>query len=152
MKGQKVGNLYKLIGDTVVGGVAISTPAESSTDDTRLWHMRLGHMGERGMLELHKRDLLNGVKACKMDFCKYCVYGKQHRVSFKTGVHTSKEVLDYVHSDVWGPVTVSSHSGAHYFVSFIDDYSRKVWVYFLKHKSDVFAMFKSWKAQVETHW
>jgi len=150
MKGQKVGNLYKLIGDTVVGGVAISTPAESSTDDTRLWHMRLGHMGERGMLELHKRDLLKGVKACKMDFCKYCVYGKQHRVSFKTGVHTSKEVLDYVHSDVWGPVTISSHSGAHYFVSFIDDYSRKVWVYFLKHKSDVFSTFKTWKAQVET--
>ena len=101
------------------------------------------------MLELHKRNLLKGVKTCKLDFYKYCVYGKQHRVSFKTGSHTSKGVLDCIHSDVWGPVSVSSHSSAQYFVSFIDDYSRKVWIYFMKHKSDVFGIFKKWKAQVK---
>ena len=101
------------------------------------------------MLELHKRNLLKGVKACKLDFCKYCVYGKQHRVNFKTDSHTSKGVLDYIHSDVWGPVSVSSHSSAQYFVSFIDDYSRKVWIYFMKHRFDVFGIFKKWKAQVE---
>uniref|UniRef100_A0A2N9J6E7 Uncharacterized protein n=1 Tax=Fagus sylvatica TaxID=28930 RepID=A0A2N9J6E7_FAGSY len=106
------------------GEVAVITPTKSSTDDTKFWHMRLGHINERGMLELHKRNLLKGMKTCKLDFCKYC--GKQPRVSFKTGSHTSKGVLDYVHSHVWGPVSVSSHSGAHYFISFIDDYSRKV--------------------------
>ena len=106
--------------------------------------MRLGHIGERGMLELHKRNLLKGVKTCKLD--KYCVYEKQHRVSFKTGSHTSKDVLDYIHSDVWGLVSVSSHSEAQYFVSFINDYSRKVWIYFLKHKFNVFSIFKKWKA------
>ena len=111
--------------------------------------MRLGHIGERGMLELHKRNLLKGVKTCKLDFYKYCVYGKQHRVSFKTSSHPSKGVFDYIHSDVWGPVSVSSYSDAQYFVSFIDDYSRKVWIYFMKHKSDVFDIFKKWKAQVE---
>ena len=105
---------------------------ESSTDDIKLWHMRLGHIGERDMLELYKRNLLKGVKTCKLDFCKYCMYGKQHRVSFKTGSHTSKGVLDYIHSDVWGPVSVSSYSGAQYFISFIDDYSRNVWIYFIK--------------------
>ena len=68
--------------------------------------MRLGHIGERGMLKLHKRNLLKGVKTCKLDFYKYCVYGKQSRVSFKTGSHTSKGVLDYVHSHVWGLVSV----------------------------------------------
>uniref|UniRef100_A0A2N9J8T4 CCHC-type domain-containing protein n=1 Tax=Fagus sylvatica TaxID=28930 RepID=A0A2N9J8T4_FAGSY len=125
MKGRKVNQLYRLIGNTVVGGAAVITSTKSSTDDTKLWHMRLGHIGERGMLELQKRNLLKGVKTCKLDFCKYCVYGKQPRVSFKTGSHTSKGVLDYVHSHVWGPVSVSSHSGAHYFISFIDDYSRK---------------------------
>ena len=46
-------------------------------------------------------------------------------------------------------MTVSSHGGAHYFVSFIDDYSRKVWVYFMKHKSDVFSIFKKWKVKIE---
>ena len=64
------------------------------------------------MLELHKRNLLKGVNTCKLDFCKYYVYRKQHRVSFKISPYTSKGVLDYIHSNVLGPVLVSSHSGA----------------------------------------
>ena len=75
MKGQKVSTLYRLIGNTFVGRFAVTTLVESNTDDTKLWHMRLGHIGERGMLELHKRNVLRGVKTCKLDFCKYCMYG-----------------------------------------------------------------------------
>ena len=126
MRGQKISMFYRLIGNTVVGRVVVTTSVESSTDDTKLWHMRLGHIGERGMLELHKRNILNGVKTYKLDFCEYCVYGKHHRVSFKIDSYTSKGVLDYFHLDIWVLVSVSSHSGAQYFVSFIDDYSRKV--------------------------
>jgi len=66
--------------------------------------MRLGHMGERGMLELHKRNLLKGVKTCKIDFCKLCILGKQNRVQFKTATHKTEGILDYVHLDVWGPM------------------------------------------------
>jgi hypothetical protein len=66
--------------------------------------MRLGHMSERGMLELHKKNLLKGVKTCKLDFCKFCVLGKQNRVQFKRTTHKTEDILDYVHSDVWGPV------------------------------------------------
>ena len=54
-----------------------------------------------------------------------------------------------VHTDVWGPSPISSLGGSRFYVTFIDDFSRKVWVYFLKHKSDVFATFKKWKAEVE---
>ena len=100
MKGQKVSTLYKLIRNTVVGRVAITTSIKSSTDDTKIWHMRFGQIGECGTLELHKRNLLKGVKPCKLDFYKYCLYRKQHRVSFKTSSHTSKSVLDYIHSEV----------------------------------------------------
>ena len=147
MKGQKlVGNIYKLLGTTIVGGVAT---AESKSDSTVLWHMRLGHMGERGMMELHKRNLLKGIKTCKLDFCKYCVFGKQNKVQFKIATRKTKGVLDYVHTDVWGPITVASLGGSMYFVSFIDNYSRKVWVYFMRHKSETFVKFKLWKAEVE---
>src|SRR4051812_10294751 len=111
--------------------------------------MRLGHMSERGMAELHKRGLLKGIKTCKLDFCKYCVLGKQSRVQFKTAKHKTEEILDYVHTDLWGPTSVESRTGHRYFVSFVDDYSRKVWVYFLRHKSETFAKFKLWKAEVE---
>ena len=121
MKGKKLaGNIYKLLGTTIVGGVA-TTGSES--DNTVLWHMRLGHMGECGMMELHKRNLLKGIKTCKLDLCKYCVFGKQNKVLFKTTTHKTEGVLDYVHTNVWGPVRVASLGRSMYFVSFIDDYS-----------------------------
>ncbi|KAK2979458.1 hypothetical protein RJ640_015087 [Escallonia rubra] len=58
MKGQKTRNLYKLIGNTIIGGASVSTHAGSSNDNSELWHKRLGHLSEGGMLELHKRKLL----------------------------------------------------------------------------------------------
>ena len=74
MKGKKkVSMLYRLIGNTVIGRVAVTTTVESSIDDTKLWHILLSHIGERVIKELHKRSLLKGVKTCKLDFCEYCV-------------------------------------------------------------------------------
>jgi hypothetical protein len=99
MIGQKISsNVYKLLGNTILGGVA--AVVESEDDDTLLWHMRLGHISERGMRELHKRNLLTGIKSCKLDFCKYCIMGKQCRVRFKTATHKTKGILDYVHLDI----------------------------------------------------
>ncbi|KAL0459208.1 UNVERIFIED_CONTAM: Retrovirus-related Pol polyprotein from transposon TNT 1-94 [Sesamum latifolium] len=140
------GNIYKLLGSTVVGGVH---SVDSYEDNTKLWHIRLGHLSERGMTELHKRNMLHGVKSCKLDCCKFCVLGKQTKVSFTIGKHKTEGILDYVHSDVWGPTRKSSLGGSLYYVMFTDDFSRKVWVYFLKQKSEVLAKFKLWKVEVE---
>ena len=87
------------MGTTIVGGVTI---VELELDNTTLWHMRLGHMGECGIMELHKRKLLKGIKTCKLELCKYCVFGKQNKV--KTTTHKIEGFLDYVHIDVWGPI------------------------------------------------
>jgi transposase InsO family protein len=70
-------------------------------------------------------------------------------VQFKSATHKTEGVLDYIHSDIWGPVRTASRGGQIYFLTFIDDFSRKVWVYFMQHKSDIFAKFKLWKAGVE---
>ncbi|GKG08062.1 retrovirus-related pol polyprotein from transposon TNT 1-94 [Tanacetum coccineum] len=83
-------------------------------------------------------------------FCELCVLGKQKKVTFKKIGHPPKfGKLELVHSDVYGPTLVSSVGGSQFYVTFIDDYTRKVWVYFLKHKYDVFSAFKKWKAIVE---
>jgi len=58
-------------------------------------------------------------------------------------------VLELIHSDVCGPIPSTSISGYVYHVSFIDDYSRKTWVYFLKSKDEVFGKFKEFKALIE---
>jgi hypothetical protein len=54
-----------------------------------------------------------------------------------------------VHSDLCGPIPVVSFSGYKYFLTFIDDFSKRTWVYFLKLKSEVFNMFLAFKAFVE---
>jgi hypothetical protein len=78
------------------------------------------------------------------------VFGKHKGSPFGVGVHDSKEILVYVHSDVWGKSPTPSHSGKEYYVSFVDDYTRYVWIYFMRLKSEVFSIFLIWKAQVES--
>ena len=54
-----------------------------------------------------------------------------------------------VHSDVYGPLTRIPNGGKRYFITFIDDYSRKTWVYTVKEKSEAFIVFKSLKLCME---
>lgn len=86
-----------------------------------------------------------------MDFYKKIyVCGKKKRVSFvKSEKENKSERLELVHTYVWGPIDISSLGGSHYYVTFIDDATRKVWVYFLIQKSDIFQTFKKWKCLVE---
>lgn len=47
-----------------------------------------------------------------------------------------------IHSNLWGLSSNASFSGAHYYVSFIDDFSRYIWLYILKNKDEVFYVFR----------
>ena len=96
------------------------------------WHMHLGHMSENGMVELSRRGLLDGHKTSKLHFCEHCVFGKQKQVRFSSSIHKLKGLLDYLHSDLWGPAKVSSMGVTTYMLTIIDDFSCKVWVFFLK--------------------
>ena len=82
---------------------------------------------------IHSEKVLPGLKCFNMDFSESCVYGKQKRVTFvKSRKENKKEKLEFVHTDVWVLAPVSSLGGSHYYVTFIDDATRKVWVYFLR--------------------
>jgi len=107
-------------------------------------------MSEKGMKLLASKDTIPELKSVEFGFCEACVFGKQNRVTFaKSGNAPKAGKLELVHTDVYGPTTVASLGGSRYYVTFIDDSTRKVWVYFLKNKSDVFETFKKWKAEVE---
>ena len=83
-------------------------------------------------------------------FCEACTEGKHHRSSFPAGGGTrAEETLDLVHTDVCGKLSPRSAGGAEYFVTFVDDKSRYVWLYVLKSKGEVFSKFCEWKALVE---
>ena len=57
--------------------------------------------------------------------------------------------LDYVHKDVWGPSKNASLGGKHNFVSFMDDYFRRNWVYTMSHKSEILGIFVKWRRRME---
>jgi len=82
--------------------------------------------------------------------CEECVIAKQHRESFpKESTWRANQVLQLVHSDICGPMNPTSNSNKRYFITFIDDFSRKTWVYFLAEKSEAIEAFKRFKARVE---
>lgn len=76
--------------------------------------------------------------------------GKQPRTAIpKKSTWRAKEVLKLVHSDICGPINPTTSAGKRYILTFIDDFSRKAWVYFLKEKSEAFDHFKLFKKKVE---
>ncbi|KAG8362995.1 hypothetical protein BUALT_BualtUnG0016000 [Buddleja alternifolia] len=95
MKGIRRNGIYSLIGCTVIGSIS-----SVESDRTVLWHRRLSHVSERGLVELSKQGLLAGDKIERLEFCETCVYGKSSRVKFATGKMQTKGTLDYIHSDL----------------------------------------------------
>ena len=71
------------------------------------------------------------------------------KVLFHIFKHVSSNTLELTHSDVWGPIKTASMGGYMFNVTFIDDHTRKVWVYFMKEKSEVFTHFQHFKAMAE---
>ena len=67
----------------------------------------------------------------------------------RVGKENKSEKLELLHIDVWGPTQVSSLSGSRYYVSFIDDSTRKIWIYCIQNKCNVFDTFKKQKTLVE---
>ena len=139
--------LLKVKGTALTGEANVT---ESSTDERNLWHSRLGHIGEKGLQILVKKGHLDKSKVKDLQFCEDCVYGKTHRVSFESAKHLTKDKLAYIHSDLWGsPSVPMSHGKCQYFLTLIDDYTRKVWIDFIKTKDEAFSKFTEWKRLVE---
>jgi hypothetical protein len=99
----------------------VNVAQDDSTPD--LWHKRLAHMSEKGLKILAKKSLIPFAKSMPLNSRDYCLFGKQHRVSFRRSSTRKTNVLDLVYSDVCGPIKVESLGGNRYFVTFIDDAS-----------------------------
>ena len=121
----------------------------------KLWHYRYGHLGMDGVKKLTKGDMVVGMDGTTDEsdpVCEGCIMGKQHRTKFPKGVaKRATEPFELVHSDVCGPMSVISIGGSKYFVTFIDDFSRYTYVYFVKHKDEVLAKFKEFVSMVKNH-
>lgn len=122
------------------------------TNDIELWHRRYGHLNVKDLRRLVSQEMVGGLpklKNVEID-CVSCIRGKQTRLPFphKKG-KSSTEILELIHTDLCGPMKCESMAGSLYFATFIDDFSRKAFVYFLRHKDQYLEKFKEFKLMVE---
>ena len=125
---------------------------EQVKDENWLWHLRFGHLNFGGLNLLHRKGMVRGLPLIEKpdNLCEGCILGKQHKESFPAGKSIrAKAPLEIVHSNVCGPMQVPSLGRNRYVLTFIDDYTRKTWVYMLKQKSEVFEKFCHFKTLVE---
>jgi hypothetical protein len=80
--------------------------------------------------------------------CDGCQRAKSHQLPFPKSLSVTQVPLEFIFSDVWGPAPISVGKFK-YYISFIDDYSKFVWIYLLKNKSDVFRKFHDFQQLVE---
>ncbi|POM71957.1 LOW QUALITY PROTEIN: Integrase catalytic core protein [Phytophthora palmivora] len=78
-------------------------------------------------------------------FSTSCIFAKAHRAPFNKNVDRSKTPLEKVHSDINGPLPYPSLRGAHYFFTFIDDYSRFMHLYVVTRKSDLYDCYEKFR-------
>jgi transposase InsO family protein len=110
----------------------------------------MGHLHHRALPAL--REIVTGLSKFSVEnqgVCKGCALGKNSKATFPSSESRSKGILDLVHTNVCGPMSIVSVSGSSYFATFIDDFSRRMSIFFMRGKSEVFSRFQEFKALVE---
>ena len=115
-------------------------------DSSTLWHRRLGHISIDRIKRLVKDRILSILDFIDFDTCVDCTKGKQTDKS-KKGANRSSTILEIIHSDICCP-DMDTY-GQKYFITFIDDYSRFMYLYMLHSKNEGLDALKFFKAKVE---
>ncbi|GJX69463.1 putative ribonuclease H-like domain-containing protein [Tanacetum coccineum] len=114
--------------------------ANATADESKLWHMRLGHVNFKNINKLVKGHLVRGLpsKVFVNDHtCVACKKGKQHKASCKAKLERIiRKPLELLHMDLFGPVSVESINKKRYCLVVTDDFSRFSWVFFLATKDE----------------
>ena len=103
------------------------------------------------MKKLHTDGILESLDYESFDACESCLVGKMTKAPFSGTMKRADDLLDIIHIDVCGPMSVEAHGGYRYFLTFTDDLSRYGYIYLMKHKSETFEKFKEFHSQVENH-
>ena len=132
--------------------------ARTSEETPQLWHNRFGHLGYTNLESLRSKDMVTGIttttaefKSAAGDLCEPCALGKMHRAPFKaSGNSKATRPLGLLHTDVCGPLPVTSIGGSNYFATLLDDHTKLSMVLTLKRKSDTATAVKAAITLLET--
>ncbi|GJR60595.1 retrovirus-related pol polyprotein from transposon TNT 1-94 [Tanacetum coccineum] len=127
--------------------------AKATSDESMLWHRRLGHINFKNINKLVKDNLVRGLPTKRFEndqTCVACLKGKQHRASCKSKVlNPITKPLFMLHMDLFGLTFVSSLMHKKYCLVVTDDYNRFTWVFFLTTKDETSEILKNFIKEIE---
>ncbi|KAJ4764474.1 Gag/pol [Rhynchospora pubera] len=109
--------------------------------DADIWHLRFGHPSFATIRKLIT-DCSLPCNKLNLNVCTACNLAKSHKLPFMLSTSVSHAPLELVHA-------VVTSNGFRYYVTFIDDFTKFVWIFFLQSKDEVLQIFTSFKLQVE---
>jgi hypothetical protein len=142
--GAQEGGLYKVIGQV------IQALGHEMINHCELWHRRFGHLNYNALLGLQK--MVTGMPVFSFEhdsICRGYALAKNTKKAYPHSNIKTNGILHLIHSDLCGPMTAPSKNGCLYYIIFIDDCSRKTWIYFLKTKDESFSKFQDFKNLVD---
>ncbi|KAK1645576.1 hypothetical protein QYE76_063381, partial [Lolium multiflorum] len=114
-----------------------------------IFYGRAPQKNVKRMKKLHNDGLLESLDFESLDRCEACLMGKMTKTPFSGMMERATDLLEIIHTDVCGPMSVASRGGYRYVLTFTDDLSRYGYIYFMKHKSETFEKFKEFQSEVE---
>nr|GFA26422.1 retrovirus-related Pol polyprotein from transposon TNT 1-94 [Tanacetum cinerariifolium] len=140
LKGDRSTNLYTINLHEMASASPICLMARASSTKSWLWHQCLSHLNFDNINDLARNDLVAGLpkfKYHKEHLCPSCEQGKSKRASYPPKpVPNSRQRLHLLHMDLCGPMRIASINGKRYVLVIVDDYSRYMWVHFLRSKDE----------------
>ncbi|KAI3516445.1 hypothetical protein L1887_15360 [Cichorium endivia] len=132
------------MGDRVDGLYKMGVRRQALMTSSHTWHKRLGHVS------VSKLSRLDFIKNVPKDFiCDSCIKAKFTRLPFQLSTTKTNSCFDLIHCDIWGKYRTPSFTRANYFLTIVDDYSRAVWVFLLKHKHEASACLVSFHKMIQ---
>ena len=100
-------------GDTHIHNIDAKRCKVDNDSATYLWHCRLGHIGVKRMKKLHKDGFFES-----FDACEPCLMGKMTKTPFSGTMERASDLLEIIHTDVCGPMSIDARGGYRYFLTF----------------------------------
>ncbi|KAL0439523.1 UNVERIFIED_CONTAM: hypothetical protein Slati_2435300 [Sesamum latifolium] len=152
-------DVYHLLG-TLVNGLYILQQSNlimtaqykrklDNHENAQIWHARLGHISKDRIRRLVDSKSLEIDNLDHLPICDSCLKGKMTKKPFVGQSAIANGLLDLVHTDVCGPLSIPARGGFSYFITFTDDHSRYGYVYLMRYKSEGFERFKEYRLEVK---
>ena len=102
----------------------ITQMPKDNDSTTYLWHCRLGHIGVKRMKKLHADGFFKSLDYESSETCEPCLMGKMTKTPFSGTIEQATNLLEIIHTDVCGPMSVEERGGYRYVLTLTDDSSR----------------------------